>query len=63
MSVEKVVREINRLRNDQRALLIEKSQDIAPYVAKNAAPGDIILVMSNGAFGGVQDKILQALAG
>ena len=63
MSVEKVVREINRLRNDQRALLIEKSQDIASYVAKNAAPGDIILVMSNGAFGGVQDKILQALAG
>ena len=27
------------------------------------APGDVILVMSNGGFDGVQEKILRALAG
>jgi UDP-N-acetylmuramate: L-alanyl-gamma-D-glutamyl-meso-diaminopimelate ligase len=63
LSVEKVAREINRLRDDEHAVVIEKSQDIASYITKKAAPGDIVLVMSNGAFGGVQDKILQALAG
>ena len=63
MSVEKVAREINRLRDDGHALVIEKSQDIASYITKKAASGDIVLVMSNGAFDGVQDKILHALAG
>jgi len=31
-------------------------------VAKAAQPGDQIIVMSNGGFGGVHDKILKALA-
>jgi UDP-N-acetylmuramate-alanine ligase len=31
-------------------------------VGREAARGDVILVMSNGGFDGVQDKILQALA-
>ncbi|HEY5307344.1 MAG TPA: UDP-N-acetylmuramate:L-alanyl-gamma-D-glutamyl-meso-diaminopimelate ligase, partial [Casimicrobiaceae bacterium] len=31
-------------------------------VASDARPGDHILVMSNGGFGGVHDKLLTALA-
>jgi UDP-N-acetylmuramate: L-alanyl-gamma-D-glutamyl-meso-diaminopimelate ligase len=63
MSVESVAREINRLCDEQHALVMEKSQDIASYIARNAAAGDIVVVMSNGAFDGVQEKILQTLAG
>ena len=63
MSVATVAQEINRLNKDARAVVVEKSQDIAALIAQNAAPGDIVLVMSNGAFDGVQEKILRALAG
>ncbi len=63
LSVQKVIDEVNRTCGDQRAALIADAQDIATSVAKNAVAGDIILVMSNGAFGGVHEKILKALAG
>ncbi|HYY26166.1 MAG TPA: UDP-N-acetylmuramate:L-alanyl-gamma-D-glutamyl-meso-diaminopimelate ligase [Candidatus Udaeobacter sp.] len=59
--IEKVVREINRSCGDSRAIVVENARDIAAYVADNAVPGDIVLVMSNGGFDGVHDKILQAL--
>jgi UDP-N-acetylmuramate: L-alanyl-gamma-D-glutamyl-meso-diaminopimelate ligase len=62
LSVEKVVDEINRC-GARRAVVIEKADHIASYVAENAAPNDIVIVMSNGGFDGVQEKILQALAG
>ena len=62
LSVEKVVDGINRAA-PRRALVIEKTDDIASYVAANAAPNDIVIVMSNGGFDGVQDKLLRALAG
>jgi UDP-N-acetylmuramate: L-alanyl-gamma-D-glutamyl-meso-diaminopimelate ligase len=63
LSVANVMDEINRVCGDKRAMQIVEAGQIAAYVAKNAATGDIILVMSNGAFGGVHEKILQALAG
>jgi UDP-N-acetylmuramate: L-alanyl-gamma-D-glutamyl-meso-diaminopimelate ligase len=62
LSVEKVVQEINRSCGDSRGIVIENARDIASYVADNAVSGDIMLVMSNGGFDGVHDKILQALA-
>jgi UDP-N-acetylmuramate: L-alanyl-gamma-D-glutamyl-meso-diaminopimelate ligase len=62
LSVEKVVDGINRHRTG-RALIIEKTDRIASYLAENAAPNDIVVVMSNGGFDGVQEKILRALAG
>ena len=62
LSVEKVVDGINRAA-PRRAIVIEKTDDIASYVAANAAPNDIVIVMSNGGFDGVQDKLLRALAG
>ena len=61
LSVEKVVRAINGA-GELRAVAIEKADSIASYVAENAVPNDIVVVMSNGGFDGVQDKILQALA-
>ncbi|HEY7317985.1 MAG TPA: UDP-N-acetylmuramate:L-alanyl-gamma-D-glutamyl-meso-diaminopimelate ligase [Candidatus Binatia bacterium] len=61
LSVEKVVQAINGS-GEQRAIVIEKADAIASYVAANALPNDIIVVMSNGGFDGVQDRILKALA-
>jgi UDP-N-acetylmuramate: L-alanyl-gamma-D-glutamyl-meso-diaminopimelate ligase len=56
-----VVEEIGRLCGDTRAAFIEKADDIAIYVAENSEPGDIALVMSNGIFDRVQEKILTVL--
>ena len=61
LAVEEVVREINRLSDDSRALLIEKTNEIPACVAAEARSGDVILVMSNGGFDGVQEKILRLL--
>jgi UDP-N-acetylmuramate: L-alanyl-gamma-D-glutamyl-meso-diaminopimelate ligase len=62
LSVERVVDAINGP-GERRAVVIQRAEDIAGYVAQNAVPKDIVIVMSNGGFDGVQDKILQALAG
>jgi UDP-N-acetylmuramate: L-alanyl-gamma-D-glutamyl-meso-diaminopimelate ligase len=61
LPVREVTQEINRLCNDHRAVFIERASDIPAYVADEANSGDVILVMSNGGFDGVQDKILRAL--
>jgi UDP-N-acetylmuramate: L-alanyl-gamma-D-glutamyl-meso-diaminopimelate ligase len=63
LSVEDLVVEANRLSGEQRALAIAGAGEIAAHVAANARPGDVLLVMSNGGFDGVHDKILKALAG
>ena len=61
LPAEEVVREINRLSGDSRALFIEKTKEIPAYVAAKVQSGDVILVMSNGGFDGVQEKILRLL--
>ena len=61
LSVERVASTING-DGERRAVVIEKADAIASYVAENASPNDIVIVMSNGGFDGVQDKILRALA-
>jgi UDP-N-acetylmuramate: L-alanyl-gamma-D-glutamyl-meso-diaminopimelate ligase len=60
LSVERVVGTINAF--GKRAVAIDGAEDIADYVGRNVLPNDIIIVMSNGGFDGVQDKILRALA-
>ncbi|MBM2804497.1 MAG: hypothetical protein HW419_2390 [Deltaproteobacteria bacterium] len=62
LSVGNVVEQINRVTGGRRALVIDGATRIADYVAQNARTGDVVLVMSNGAFDGVHDKIIQALA-
>ncbi|HJU63287.1 MAG TPA: UDP-N-acetylmuramate:L-alanyl-gamma-D-glutamyl-meso-diaminopimelate ligase [Candidatus Binatia bacterium] len=62
LSTQKIVDTVNGA-GLQRAVVIEKADAIASYVGNNTVAGDIVIVMSNGGFDGVQDKILQALAG
>ncbi len=63
LNVASVVMAINQARGTPCAAFIEKPQDIAAYVAQHAERDDVVLVMSNGGFDGVHEKILQALAG
>lgn len=63
LPVAAVAREINLISGDHRAVHIERVDDIPPYVAAEAKPADVMLIMSNGAFGGVQEKILRLLRG
>jgi UDP-N-acetylmuramate: L-alanyl-gamma-D-glutamyl-meso-diaminopimelate ligase len=45
-----------------RASVFERVDDIVTRVAAEAGAGDQILVMSNGGFGGIHQKLLDALA-
>ena len=62
ISVENVARSINRPFADPRAQVVAGSADIALHVSREARAGDLVLVMSNGGFDGVQQKILETLA-
>ncbi|HXI11538.1 MAG TPA: UDP-N-acetylmuramate:L-alanyl-gamma-D-glutamyl-meso-diaminopimelate ligase [Thermoanaerobaculia bacterium] len=42
---------------------IEDIDEIARRVGKEAGDGDVVVVMSSGAFGGIHEKILESLAG
>lgn len=59
LDINKLGQDIERL---GRPVHIGKSADeIAGYVSKSAKEGDVILVMSNGGFGGIHQKILDCL--
>jgi UDP-N-acetylmuramate: L-alanyl-gamma-D-glutamyl-meso-diaminopimelate ligase len=59
MSVETIV---ERLVNDDiPAEQLDDFDTIAQRIAQEAKEGDVVLVMSSGAFGGVHEKILEAL--
>ncbi|MDO9006284.1 MAG: UDP-N-acetylmuramate:L-alanyl-gamma-D-glutamyl-meso-diaminopimelate ligase [Aquabacterium sp.] len=45
-----------------RAVVIDNIEALVNKVVKAAKPGDQILCMSNGGFGGIHDKLLKALA-
>jgi UDP-N-acetylmuramate: L-alanyl-gamma-D-glutamyl-meso-diaminopimelate ligase len=47
---------------DERALVAEGIEPLVSAVLAEARPGDHIVCMSNGGFGGIHDKLLQALA-
>lgn len=63
LSVENVVREINRPGPEVRARHLAGADEIAEAIGREAQPGDLVLVMSNGGFDNVHEKILSALAG
>jgi UDP-N-acetylmuramate: L-alanyl-gamma-D-glutamyl-meso-diaminopimelate ligase len=46
----------------ERAIVCNTIADLVQSVVAQARPGDHLLCMSNGGFGGVHDKLLQALA-
>jgi UDP-N-acetylmuramate: L-alanyl-gamma-D-glutamyl-meso-diaminopimelate ligase len=62
LTVENVVRAIDRLRGKACARAVSGVPEIARRIGEEAQAGDVILVMSNGGFDNVHQKILQALA-
>ena len=50
------------VRAGRRAFYIEEVDRIVEHLAATARPGDVVLVMSNGGFGGIQGKLARALA-
>ena len=46
-----------------KAVVADQIDDLVQQLVANALPGDHILVMSNGGFGGIHEKLLAALAG
>jgi UDP-N-acetylmuramate: L-alanyl-gamma-D-glutamyl-meso-diaminopimelate ligase len=62
LSVDGLVKGINRLRGDERGRKAADAAEIAGIVAAEAGEGAIALVMSNGGFDNVQERILAALA-
>ncbi|OFZ31944.1 MAG: UDP-N-acetylmuramate:L-alanyl-gamma-D-glutamyl-meso-diaminopimelate ligase [Bdellovibrionales bacterium RIFCSPHIGHO2_01_FULL_40_29] len=44
------------------ASYFKKADEIVAYLVKNAQKGDVILIMSNGGFDGIYQKLLQGLA-
>ena len=44
-----------------KAVIFTEVDGIVAHVAKTAQPSDQVLVMSNGGFGGIHDKILSQL--
>lgn len=59
LSEEEVVESLERSGTEAR--FIPRPDAIASFVGDHAKPGDVVLVMSNGGFGGVHEKILSAL--
>jgi len=47
----------------KRAIALSSVEDIVEFLSTDAAAGDVILVMSNGGFDGIFDKLFAALGG
>lgn len=47
----------------RQAECIREVDDIVARISGSCRPGDLVLLMSNGGFGGIQDKLRQALSG
>jgi UDP-N-acetylmuramate: L-alanyl-gamma-D-glutamyl-meso-diaminopimelate ligase len=60
LSPEQVVSDLRAAGKDAR--YIPKVDDIVSAVSRDARDGDLVIVMSNGGFDGIHDKLLAALA-
>jgi UDP-N-acetylmuramate: L-alanyl-gamma-D-glutamyl-meso-diaminopimelate ligase len=61
LSVDEIVRHLNAA--GKRARHITSVPEIVNVVAAESGPGDLVVVMSNGGFEGIHDKLLAALGG
>jgi UDP-N-acetylmuramate: L-alanyl-gamma-D-glutamyl-meso-diaminopimelate ligase len=59
LDIDSVAETIRKLRVDAR--IYASADDIAEYLAARSQRGDLLLVMSNGSFDGLCDKLLQRL--
>jgi UDP-N-acetylmuramate: L-alanyl-gamma-D-glutamyl-meso-diaminopimelate ligase len=60
LSVAQLVRDLNG--RGQSAREADSIDDIIGAIVREHRPGDLVVIMSNGAFGGIHHKLLQALA-
>jgi UDP-N-acetylmuramate: L-alanyl-gamma-D-glutamyl-meso-diaminopimelate ligase len=60
LSVEDLVRDLTRA--GRRARHLPSVDAIVEAIAREAMAGDVVVIMSNGGFGGIHDKLLAALA-
>jgi UDP-N-acetylmuramate: L-alanyl-gamma-D-glutamyl-meso-diaminopimelate ligase len=60
LSVEDLVRDLGRA--GRHARYLPSVDAIVEAISGEAVPGDVVVIMSNGAFGGIHDKLLTALA-
>ena len=59
LSAEQLVTDL--VGRGQRARFIPTVEEIVSAVAQEARDGDVVVLMSNGGFGGIHGKLLQAL--
>jgi UDP-N-acetylmuramate: L-alanyl-gamma-D-glutamyl-meso-diaminopimelate ligase len=62
LSVDHVIQRIKQRCGEGRARMGDGAAEIAAMIARDARAGDIVLVMSNGGFDNVHEKILRGLA-
>jgi UDP-N-acetylmuramate: L-alanyl-gamma-D-glutamyl-meso-diaminopimelate ligase len=60
LSAEQLVEDLRA--RQQRARYIAPVDDIVATIVKERRDGDIVVLMSNGGFGGIHRKLLKALA-
>jgi len=62
LQVDAIVEQINREASVPKARHISGIDRMAEALVQEARPGDVLLFMSNGGFGGIQQKVLADLA-
>jgi UDP-N-acetylmuramate: L-alanyl-gamma-D-glutamyl-meso-diaminopimelate ligase len=60
LSIDQLVKDIDR--GGRRVRFIPHVDDIVDTIAREATEGDLVVIMSNGGFDGIHDKLLKALA-
>jgi len=59
LDVERVAADLRR--EDVPARVIGSADDMAVHIAERSVPGDTVVIMSSGDFGGLHEKVLEAL--
>jgi UDP-N-acetylmuramate: L-alanyl-gamma-D-glutamyl-meso-diaminopimelate ligase len=60
LSVENVISNIQR--KHKKAYIFKSVEDIIEYIVNHVQSNDIVLIMSNGAFGGIHDLLIERLS-
>jgi UDP-N-acetylmuramate: L-alanyl-gamma-D-glutamyl-meso-diaminopimelate ligase len=61
LSVTRLVRDLSA--RGQSARAVDSIDDIMTAIVREHRPGDLVVIMSNGGFGGIHQKLLRALRG
>jgi UDP-N-acetylmuramate: L-alanyl-gamma-D-glutamyl-meso-diaminopimelate ligase len=59
---DELIQDIKKIVGDSKARLGHSPDEIVSILKERAKPGDVILLMSNGGFGGIYTKLLKELA-